>query len=186
MFLGPSAEAAAIFITLLYSLCSLGNLRQLAVQNCTIFSLFLQYLLIYIPCMFFQDHPQQQQRSGLFPSFPVVGPSSMRIRGEPQVFVSVAYDFEYLAEDGKRVFMKESEILLLINKTNHDWWQVRSDVYYRDRLQIRWFSQPPIDGAESILLDKCPSALRAIFWPLLITADLEPLNDWGDRNSSSQ
>ena len=50
---------------------------------------------------------------------------SMRLRGEPQVFVSVAYDFEYLAEDGKRVFMKESEILLLINKTNHDWWQVR-------------------------------------------------------------
>lgn len=49
----------------------------------------------------------------------------MRIRGgEPQVFVSVAYDFEYLAEDGKRVFMKENEILLLINKTNHDWWQV--------------------------------------------------------------
>ena len=43
---------------------------------------------------------------------------SMRLRGEPQVFVSVAYDFEYLAEDGKRVFMKESEILLLINKTN--------------------------------------------------------------------
>lgn len=50
--------------------------------------------------------------------------STMRIRGEPQVFVSVAYDFEYLAEDGKRVFMKENEILLLINKTNHDWWQV--------------------------------------------------------------
>ena len=51
--------------------------------------------------------------------------ATMRLRGEPQVFVSVAYDFEYLAEDGKRVFMKESEILLLINKTNHDWWQVR-------------------------------------------------------------
>ena len=56
-----------------------------------------------------------------FPQFPF----NMRIRGEPQVFVSVAYDFEYLAEDGKRVFMKENEILLLINKTNHDWWQVR-------------------------------------------------------------
>ena len=52
--------------------------------------------------------------------------ATMRLRGEPQVFVSVAYDFEYLAEDGKRVFMKESEILLLINKTNHDWWQVRT------------------------------------------------------------
>ena len=58
--------------------------------------------------------------------FPPLRPieANMRLRGEPQVFVSVAYDFEYLAEDGKRVFMKENEILLLINKTNHDWWQV--------------------------------------------------------------
>jgi len=46
------------------------------------------------------------------------------MRGE-QLFVSVIYDFEYISEDGKRVFMKENEILLLINKTNHDWWQVR-------------------------------------------------------------
>lgn len=55
---------------------------------------------------------------------------SMRLRGEPQVFVSVAYDFEYLAEDGKRVFMKERETLLLINKTNHDWWQVRLSFFF--------------------------------------------------------
>ena len=41
-----------------------------------------------------------------------------------QVFVNVAFDFEYIAEDGKKVFMKENEILLLINKTNHDWWHV--------------------------------------------------------------
>ena len=64
------------------------------------------------------------------PGFPQFPPFNMRIRGEPQVFVSVAYDFEYLAEDGKRVFMKENEILLLINKTNHDWWQVSEYIFY--------------------------------------------------------
>jgi hypothetical protein len=48
---------------------------------------------------------------------------STSMRGE-QLFVSVIYDFEYISEEGKRVFMKENEILLLINKTNHDWWQV--------------------------------------------------------------
>ena len=82
-----------------------------------------------------------------FPPMRPLEATNMRLRGESQVFVryvilkknakkftykfqsfffsfSVAYDFEYLAEDGKRVFMKENEILLLINKTNHDWWQV--------------------------------------------------------------
>ena len=70
---------------------------------------------------------KQHHHPSNFPQFP---PFNMRIRGEnnPQVFVSVAYDFEYLAEDGKRVFMKENEILLLINKTNHDWWQVRQKI----------------------------------------------------------
>ena len=45
------------------------------------------------------------------------------MRGD-QVFVQVSFDFDYISEDGKRVYMKENEILLLINKTNHDWWQV--------------------------------------------------------------
>ncbi len=52
---------------------------------------------------------------------------SKRMR-EQQVFVNVAFDFEYVAEDGKKVFMKENEVLLLINKTNRDWWQVRRGV----------------------------------------------------------
>ena len=69
-----------------------------------------------------KQHTANGSSGRLFPQFQ--SSSNMRIRGEPQVFVSVAYDFEYLAEDGKRVFMKENEILLLINKTNHDWWQV--------------------------------------------------------------
>ena len=46
------------------------------------------------------------------------------VPGHNQVFVQVAYDFEYVAEDGTQVVMNENEILLLINKTNHDWWQV--------------------------------------------------------------
>ena len=47
----------------------------------------------------------------------------MKMRGD-QVFVQVSFDFDYISEDGKHVHMKENEILLLINKTNHDWWQV--------------------------------------------------------------
>ena len=47
------------------------------------------------------------------------------MRGD-QVFVQVSFDFDYISEDGKHVHMKENEILLLINKTNHDWWQVRN------------------------------------------------------------
>lgn len=76
----------------------------------------------------FSQNPQlmSHQYFGFPQAVPKVSSKTnkMRIRGEPQVFVSVAYDFEYVAEDGKRVFMKENEILLLINKTNHDWWQV--------------------------------------------------------------
>ncbi len=44
--------------------------------------------------------------------------------GQQQVFVNVAFDFDYLGEDGKKVFMREGEVLLLISKTNKDWWQV--------------------------------------------------------------
>ena len=42
-----------------------------------------------------------------------------------QAFVSMAFDYEYVDEGGKKVFMREGEVLLLLNKTNHDWWQVR-------------------------------------------------------------
>lgn len=42
------------------------------------------------------------------------------------VFVMVNYDFEYITEEGKQVWMKEGEILLLLSKTNGDWWQVIS------------------------------------------------------------
>jgi len=39
-------------------------------------------------------------------------------------FVVVSYDFEYITEEGKEVWMKEGEVLLLLSKTNGDWWQV--------------------------------------------------------------
>lgn len=38
--------------------------------------------------------------------------------------VKVLYDFEYTTKDGKQVFIKQGEKLLLIRKTNDDWWQV--------------------------------------------------------------
>jgi len=47
-----------------------------------------------------------------------------------QVFLSVAYDFDYEG-DGKRVAMREGEILLLISKTNRDWWQVSESASVR-------------------------------------------------------
>jgi hypothetical protein len=44
--------------------------------------------------------------------------------GARDSFVVVSYDFEYSTEEGKRVWMKEGEVLLLLAKTNNDWWQV--------------------------------------------------------------
>ena len=44
--------------------------------------------------------------------------------GGRDCFVVVSYDFEYSTEEGKRVWMKEGAVLLLLAKTNNDWWQV--------------------------------------------------------------
>ena len=44
---------------------------------------------------------------------------------ERDVFVVVNYDFEYITEEGKEVWMKEGEVLLLLSRTNSDWWQVK-------------------------------------------------------------
>ncbi|XP_014241666.1 rho GTPase-activating protein 9-like isoform X2 [Cimex lectularius] len=38
--------------------------------------------------------------------------------------VEVLYDFEYSPKDGQKVVIKEGEKLLLLKKTNKDWWQV--------------------------------------------------------------
>ena len=59
--------------------------------------------------------------------------SSMGIRVQDRdVFVMVNYDFEYITEEGKQVWMKEGEILLLLSKTNGDWWQVISLLFIPD------------------------------------------------------
>ena len=50
---------------------------------------------------------------------------AMASNGQQQQFVQMAFDYDYVAEDGKKVLMREGEVLLLLNKTNHDWWQVR-------------------------------------------------------------
>ena len=44
--------------------------------------------------------------------------------GGTDSLVVVSYDFEYTTEEGKRVWMKEGEVLLLLARTNNDWWQV--------------------------------------------------------------
>ncbi|CAA9997726.1 unnamed protein product, partial [Nesidiocoris tenuis] len=38
--------------------------------------------------------------------------------------VEVLYDFEYTTKDGQQVTIREGEKLLLLKKTNDDWWQV--------------------------------------------------------------
>ena len=68
----------------------------------------------------YPQHPHLHQGQG--PGGAGAGPGGVR----QQVFVTVAFDFDYLGEDGKKVFMREGELLLLISKTNKDWWQVRS------------------------------------------------------------
>ena len=56
---------------------------------------------------------------------PPVRDSIMGIRNQDRdIFVMVNYDFEYITEEGKEIWMKEGEILLLLSKTNGDWWQV--------------------------------------------------------------
>ena len=59
-----------------------------------------------------------------------------------EVFVIVNYDFEYITEDGKEVWMKEGEILLLLSRTNNDWWQVclkrGHDIYYQLSLTTQY------------------------------------------------
>ena len=69
---------------------------------------------------------------GFFPAVMLVSKQSVRdpamgIRNKDRdVFVMVNYDFEYITEEGKQIWMKEGEILLLLSKTNGDWWQVIS------------------------------------------------------------
>ena len=59
---------------------------------------------------------------------------------ERDVFVVVNYDFEYITEEGKEVWMKEGEILLLLSRTNNDWWQVSGDLNLFVLLHINFYT----------------------------------------------
>ncbi|KAG8008755.1 Rho GTPase-activating protein 27 [Nibea albiflora] len=45
--------------------------------------------------------------------------------------VSVQYDFEYQAKDGRLVSIKPNESYILVSKTNEHWWHVRKDRHTR-------------------------------------------------------
>ncbi|XP_059474697.1 rho GTPase-activating protein 27-like isoform X1 [Neocloeon triangulifer] len=44
-----------------------------------------------------------------------------------EVCVRVLYNFDYTTKDGRLVSIRQSEKLLLLKRTNKDWWQVRRD-----------------------------------------------------------
>ena len=76
--------------------------------------------------------PSLQSAVMLVSKQPPVRDPIMGIRSKDRdVFVMVNYDFEYITEDGKEIWMKEGEILLLLSKTNGDWWQVNLLIFYR-------------------------------------------------------
>ena len=75
--------------------------------------------------------PSLQSAVMLVSKQPPVRDPIMGIRSKDRdVFVMVNYDFEYITEDGKEIWMKEGEILLLLSKTNGDWWQVNLLIFY--------------------------------------------------------
>ncbi|TKS89531.1 Rho GTPase-activating protein 27 CIN85-associated multi-domain-containing [Collichthys lucidus] len=45
--------------------------------------------------------------------------------------VSVQYDYEYKAKDGRLVSIKPNESYILVSKTNEHWWHVRKDQHTR-------------------------------------------------------
>lgn len=45
--------------------------------------------------------------------------------------VSVQYEFEYEAKDGRLVSIKPNESYILLSKTNEHWWHVRKDQHTR-------------------------------------------------------
>ncbi|KAM4524357.1 rho GTPase-activating protein 27 isoform 1-T2 [Odontesthes bonariensis] len=45
--------------------------------------------------------------------------------------VSVEYEYEYKAKDGRRVSIKPNESYILVSKTNEHWWHVRKDSHTR-------------------------------------------------------
>ncbi|XP_071757976.2 rho GTPase-activating protein 27 [Centroberyx gerrardi] len=63
--------------------------------------------------------------------------------------VSVQYEFEYKARDGRLVSIKPNESYILISKTNDHWWHVCKDrdtkPFYVPALYVRLLSKEPLD-----------------------------------------
>lgn len=70
--------------------------------------------------------------------------------------VEVLYDFEYSTKDGQKVSIKEGEKLLLIKKTNNDWWQVIRSTgrrpFYVPSTYVRVLENSK-EGKEKVIVD---------------------------------
>lgn len=85
--------------------------------------------------------------------------------------VRVLYDFEYETRESKRVSIKEGEKLLLLKKTNDDWWQViRSSgrPFYVPATFVKEIPRAPSrpslsKGEEQIKMEKPQVLKRTIF-----------------------
>lgn len=58
---------------------------------------------------------------------PAESSSGIAVCGVPSrtVVLEAQYDYNYRANDGQQVCIREGERFILLKKTNADWWQVR-------------------------------------------------------------
>jgi len=85
--------------------------------------------------------------------------------------VRVLYDFEYKTRENKCVSIKEGEKLLLLKKTNDDWWQVirsSGQPFYVPATFVKEIPQAPSrpslsKGEEKIIVEKPQVLKRTIF-----------------------
>lgn len=72
--------------------------------------------------------------------------------------MSVQYEFEYTARDGRLVCIKPNESYILISKTNEHWWQVRKDQHSRPfYVPAQYMKEFPSCTRDSSGLDKLDS-----------------------------
>lgn len=85
--------------------------------------------------------------------------------------VRVLYDFEYKTRENKHISIKAGEKLLLLKKTNDDWWQVIRSTgrpFYVPATFVKEIPQPPSrpslsKGEEKIKMEKPQVLKRTIF-----------------------
>lgn len=70
------------------------------------------------------------------------------------VYVEVLYDFQYSSEDGNEVKIKAGEELLLLKKSNENWWQVirssDADPFYAPSSYLSVIGLKCKDASESV------------------------------------